>query len=117
MLREHSGTFWNILEHSGTFWNILEHSGTFCMHSGTFWNILEHSETFWNILDVVEGCRKVDFQVDDTWTYRQTYIRTCCAASLLLKIRLFWGKPCNSLKRASYQLKGIYTYIFFLSGM
>ena len=28
--------------------------------------------TFWNILDVVEGCRKVDFQVDHRQTYRQT---------------------------------------------
>ena len=61
----HSGTFWNILH---AHWNILElsacilkHSGTFCMHSGTFWNIL----------DVVDGCRKVDFQVDDTCTDRQ----------------------------------------------
>ena len=81
----HSGTFWNflhafwnILHHSGTFWNILhahwnilelsacilKHSGTFCMHSGTFWNIL----------DVVDGCRKVDFQVDDTRTDRRTDI-------------------------------------------
>ena len=64
-------TFWNILKHSayilehfGTFWNILEYSGT----SGKFWNILEHSVKFWNIVDVVEGCRKVDFQVGDTQT-------------------------------------------------
>ena len=27
--------------------------------------VLEYSGTFWNILDVVEGCRKVDFQVGD----------------------------------------------------
>ena len=47
--------------HSGTFWNILE-------HSGTFGNIREHLGTFGNILDVVEGCRKVDFQVDDGQT-------------------------------------------------
>ena len=44
--------------HSGTFWNNFH----------AFWNILEHSGTFWNILDVVEGCRKVDFQVGDTRT-------------------------------------------------
>ena len=56
--------FWTILEHSAS---ILDYSGTFCMPSGTFWNIL----------DVVEGCRKVDFQVDDTRTDGQTYIRTC----------------------------------------
>ena len=48
--------------HSGTFWNILN----------AFWSILEHSVTFWNILDVVEGCRKVDFHVDDTHTDRHT---------------------------------------------
>ena len=36
--------------------------------SGTLWNIQEHSGTFWNILDVVEGCRKVDFQVEDRQT-------------------------------------------------
>ena len=72
----HSGTFWNILElsacildHSGTF---CKHSGTFRMHSGAFWNILEHSVTFCNILDGVEGCRKVDFQVDDTHTHTHT---------------------------------------------
>ena len=50
--------------HSGTLWNILH----------ALWNILEHSGTYWNILeqDVVEGCRKVDFQVDDRQTDRQT---------------------------------------------
>ena len=46
-----------ILEHFGTFWNILG-------HSGTFWNNLELSRTFLNVLDVLEGCRKVDYQVD-----------------------------------------------------
>ena len=63
----HYGIFWNI---HYAYWNfpghfacILEHSGTFCMHSGTFWNSLY----------VVEGCRKVDFQVD----HGQTDIRTC----------------------------------------
>ena len=77
----HSGIFWSILEHSEyilnaflnimhAFWNILE-------HSGTYWNILEHSGTFWIILDVVEGCRKVDFQVDDRRTDGHTDIRTC----------------------------------------
>ena len=55
----HSGTFWNFLH---ALWNILEHSGMFCMHS----------ETFCNILDVVEGCRKVDFQVDNTQTDTHT---------------------------------------------
>ena len=53
---------------------ILEHSARILEHSGTFWNFLEHSVTFWNILDVVEGCRKVDFQVDHT---RTEDIRTC----------------------------------------
>ena len=31
-----------------------------------------HSVTFWNIQDVVEGCRKVSFQVDDGQTNGQT---------------------------------------------
>ena len=52
---------------SGTFWNILE-------HSGIFWNILDHSGRFWKILDVIEGCRKVDFQVDDGHTDGRTDI-------------------------------------------
>ena len=52
----YSETFWNILL---AFWNILD----------AFWNILD---AFWNILDVVEGCRKVDFQVDHGWTDTQT---------------------------------------------
>ena len=50
-------SFWNILEHSGTIWNFLERS----RHSGTFWT-----------LDVLEGCRKVDFQVEDGQTDRWT---------------------------------------------
>ena len=103
---EHSGTFCmhsgTVCMHSGT---VCMHSGTFYMHSGTFgnilhalwnilqafWNILEHSaicmhtETFWNILDVVEGSRKLDFQVDHAqWTH--TDIRTCWAESLQQKI-------------------------------
>ena len=61
-----------------SFWNILD-------NSGSFWIILKHSRTFWIILDVVEGCSKVDFQVDQTQTHKQTDIRTCWAASLQLK--------------------------------
>ena len=64
-----SGLLW-------TFWNILKHSAYILEHFGTFWNILEYSGTFWNILDVVEGCRKVDFQVDDTHTNAQTHGQT-----------------------------------------
>ncbi len=61
-----------ILEDSRRFWNILDHSACILEHSGTFWNILHAFwnilHAFWNILDVVEGCRKVDFQVDHTQT-------------------------------------------------
>ena len=33
-----------------------------------------HSGTFWNILDVVEGCRKVDFQVlHEYWNILHTH--------------------------------------------
>ena len=64
--------------HSGTFWNILE-------HSGTFGNIREHLGTFGNILDVVEGCRKVDFQVDDGHTDRQTDGHTLGLVELRLR--------------------------------
>ena len=46
-----------------------------------------HSGTCWNILDVVEGCRKVDFQVDHGRMDRHTDIRTCWAASSQLIIR------------------------------
>ena len=85
----HSGTFWNILH---AFWNILL----------SFWNILhafgkiqelsacilKHSGTFWIILDAVEGCRRIfsGWPCTDRQTDRQTYIRTCWAASLQLKI-------------------------------
>ena len=65
----HSGTFWNILQ---SFWDIL-HAFWNILHA--FWTILELSGTFCDILDGVEGCRKVDFQVDDTHTHRRTYIR------------------------------------------
>ena len=64
--------------HSGTFWNFLE-------LSGTFWNILEHSVIFWNILDVVEGCRKVHFQVDHGQTDTQTDTRTLGLVELRLR--------------------------------
>ena len=73
----HVGLFWKIIH---AFW-ILEHStrildsGTFCMHSGTFWNIL----------DVVEGSRKVDFQVDDGQTDRQTDTQTLGLVELRLR--------------------------------
>ena len=72
----HSETFWIILEHSGSFWIILDHSGSFL-------NILEHSGTFWNILDVVEGCSKVDFHVDQTQTHRQTDLHSGAFWSIL----------------------------------
>ena len=99
LMKLHSGTFWNflhafwdilehsecilnaflkILEHSGTFWNILE-------HSGIFWNILDHSGRFWKILDVIEGCRKVDFQVDDGHTHGQTDRHTLGLVELRLR--------------------------------
>ena len=74
---EHSRTFWM---HSGTFWNILE-------HSGTFWNILEHTGTYWNILDVVEGCRKVDFQFDQGRTDGQTHRQTLGLVELRLQAK------------------------------
>ena len=52
-----------------------------------------HSGMIWNIPDVVEGCRKVDFQVDHTQTDKQTdtqtYIETCLAASSQPKIPTF----------------------------
>ena len=46
---------------------------------------MEHSGTFWNILDVVEGCRKVEFQVDDTQTDRQTDGHTLGLVELRLR--------------------------------
>ena len=61
--------------------HISSGNGNILKHSGTFWNILEHSGTFWNILDIVEGCRKVDFQVDhgqtDTQTLGLVELRLC----------------------------------------
>ena len=47
-----------------------------------------HSETFWNILDVVEGDRKVYFQVDHTRTDGQTDRRTDTHTLGLVELRL-----------------------------
>ena len=44
-----------------------------------------YSGTFWNILDVVDGCRKVDFQVDDTRTDGQTDRHTLGLVELRLR--------------------------------
>ena len=48
---------------------ILKRSGTFCMHSGTFWNVLELSRTF---CYYIECCKKVEYQLGDGYTDRQT---------------------------------------------
>ena len=94
-----SGTFCNL----HAFWNILELSARILEHSECIFNaFLNIMHAFWNILDVVEGCRKVDFQVDDG----QTDIRTCWAASSQLKIKNF-RTPVDLATRLwfSYQIK------------
>ena len=93
--------FQNIPECSRMFQKVPECTRMLTVSKSKPWNNnvmqLNHSGV-WTILDVLEGCRKVDFQVDHTVTDWQTYIRTCWAVYSQPKTFRSWSSqvPMNA---------------------